>query len=86
MTEAAIKAAGKRQLEAWGWMVINLIQTNQNGITDTLNLRNGRAVFIEWKRPGQNPRQLQDYRIKKLQEQGFEAFVARSINDIKHLQ
>ena len=83
MLESEIKRRGTKLLESWGWMVIHLIQTNCNGICDTLCLRTGRAVFIEWKRPGQAPRELQLFRIRKLKEKGFQTFV---ITDLKQLE
>lgn len=86
MTEAALKSAGKKLLEKWGWQVIHLIQTNVNGIPDTLILRNKRALFIEWKRPGQEPRPLQSYRHRKLREQGFETLIVHYIEDLKDLK
>jgi hypothetical protein len=64
-------------------MVIHLIQTNQNGIPDTLILRAGIAVFIEWKQPGKKPEELQLYRHKKLKDQGFKTLV---VTDLKQLE
>ena len=86
MLESEIKRRGTRLLEQWGWMVTHLIQTNQNGIPDTLILRNSVAYFIEWKQPGKQPRELQQYRIRKLQEQGFKTFVVTSLKDIEPLK
>lgn len=86
MRESEIKKLCKDKLELWGWMVIHLIQTNQNGIPDTLILRNGRSVFIEFKRPGEKPKELQEYRHRKIREKGFTTIVARSLEDIAHLQ
>lgn len=83
MLESEIKRKGTKKLEGWGWLVLHLIQTNQNGIPDTLILRNSQAYFIEWKQPGHNPRPLQSYRIEKLRDQGFETLV---ITDIKQLE
>lgn len=83
MLESELKRRGTKLLESWGWMVIHLIQTNCNGICDTLILRAGVAVFIEWKQPGKKPEELQCYRIRKLQEQGFKTFV---VTDLKQLE
>lgn len=86
MLESAIKKRCSRQLEEWGWEVIHLIQTSKNGIPDTLILRAGRMVFLEFKRPGKRPEPLQEYRHKKLREHGFEVIVAKSLSDIVHLR
>jgi hypothetical protein len=86
MLESEIKKKCTKQLELWGWMVIHLVQTNCNGIPDTLILRNAVVYFIEFKQPGKSPRELQVYRIRKLQEQGFKTFVVTSLKDIEPLK
>lgn len=86
MLESEIKKKCTKQLESWGWMVIHLIQTNCNGIPDTLILRKSVAYFIEFKQPSKVPRELQLYRIRKLQEQGFKTFVVTSLKDIEPLR
>jgi len=86
MLESEIKRKCRDKLESWGWMVVHLIQTNQNGIPDTLILRKTVAYFIEFKQPGNAPRKLQDYRIQKLKEQGFKTFVVTSLKDIEPLR
>jgi hypothetical protein len=86
MLESEIKRKCRDQLEKWGWMVIHLMQTNTNGIPDTIILRKSVIYFIEFKRPTKEPRVLQDYRIRKLQEQGFKTFVVTSLKDIEPLR
>lgn len=86
MLESQIKAKCRDQLEKWGWLVIHLVQTNQNGIPDTIILRKTIAYFIEFKQPGKQPRELQLYRIRKLHEQGFETLVVTSLKDIEKLK
>ena len=86
MLESELKRRGTKLLEQWGWMVIHLVQTNANGIPDTIILRKTVIFFIEFKRPGKDPRVLQDYRIRKLQEQGFKTFVVTSLKDIEPLK
>ena len=86
MLESELKRRGTKLLEQWGWMVIHLIQTNCNGICDTLCLRSGEAVFIEWKQPGQKPRELQQYRIRKLREQGFQTLVVTDLKELEKLR
>jgi len=86
MLESEIKRKGTKLLESWGWMVIHLIQTNTNGIPDTLILRKTTAYFIEWKQPGKRPEELQFYRIRKLQEQGFKTFVVTDLKELEKLR
>lgn len=86
MLESQIKKKCKKKLEDWGWFVIHLIQTNKNGIPDTLILRNGEAIFIEFKRPGKLPGELQKYRMDKFSEYGFKSIIVQSVKNIEHLK
>lgn len=83
MLESELKRKGTKRLEDWGWIVIHLIQTNKNGSSDSIILRKKIIYFLEWKQPGQQPRELQLYRIRKLREQGFETLV---ITDLRQLE
>lgn len=56
-------------------MVVKLSITNKPGFPDLMCLKDGKAVFIEVKRPGEKPRPLQRYRLEELTELGFEASV-----------
>lgn len=85
MKESLIQTKIKTKLEASGWMVIKLIQTSCNGITDQLALKEGKAVFIEVKQPGKKPTDLQLHRHKQLREKGFEVVVATDVSDILFL-
>jgi hypothetical protein len=86
MLESEIKRRGTKKLEDWGWIVIHLIQTNKNGSSDSIILRNKVIYFLEWKRPGHTPRELQNYRIRKLREQGFETLVVTDLRQIEFLK
>lgn len=82
MLESELKKRGSKKLEDWGWEVIHLIQTNKNGIPDTIILKQGRALFIEWKQKGKHPEPLQVYRHQKLKEQGFTTYVIRDLTEL----
>lgn len=63
-----------------GWMTVNLIQTSTNGIADTLYLKAPkRVVFVEYKKPGEVPRALQDYRRGQIEAMGFEYYLVDSL-------
>ena len=73
--ERDIQATLIRRYEKQGYVVVKLILTNLTGIPDLLLLKDGKASFVEVKRPGQKPRPLQEYRIKQLKECGFDVRV-----------
>lgn len=73
--ESAVQSSLIKKFEKQGYLVVKLILTNKSGIPDLLLLKNGKASFVEVKRHGQKPRPLQQFRIKELQNQGFEVEV-----------
>lgn len=85
MLESALKSRAKKELEKAGWLVVHLIQTNLNGIPDTMILKDGKAIFIEFKQKGKTARELQEYRIKQLKEHGFEAVVIDDMEEVRKL-
>jgi Holliday junction resolvase len=64
-----------KKMETAGWFVVNLIKTNKNGIPDLMCLKDGKCVFIECKEKNDTLKPLQAFRIKQLQEMGFDAYV-----------
>lgn len=70
-----------KELERDGWFVVNLIKTSKNGIPDLMALKDGKAKFIECKEVRDTLKPLQAYRIKQLNEMGFEAYVNKKKND-----
>lgn len=85
--ESKVKTRCCEKLESWGWYVLHLIQTNKNGITDTLIVRDGRYVWIEFKRDeNSTPEPLQLYRISELRNLGCEVMVVNAYEDIFCLQ
>ena len=77
MTEQKIQTRRIKQLEAEGYYVLKLIQTNKNGIPDLLALKDGEILFSEVKRPSGKLSKLQEYRLKELKEHGFKTEVFR---------
>ena len=73
--ESSIQARIIKRYTDEGWLVVKMGLCNINGIPDLLCLKDGKALFVEVKRPGKKPRRLQEYRIKQLQEQGFDVLV-----------
>ena len=80
MTEQQLQAKKIKQLEEGGFYVIKLTTTNKNGIPDLIALRSDRpALFVEVKTPKGKVSPLQRYRIKELQEYGFDVEVCRGL-------
>lgn len=75
--ESKIQARIIKRMEAQGYFVVKLILTNKPGIPDLLLLKDGKASFIEVKRPSEEPQPLQIYRINELRDLGFKCEVLR---------
>lgn len=83
--EAPIQSKYIKKLREAGWFVTKIMKTSTNGIPDTMCIKSGRVVFVEYKKPGGKLSPLQEYMIKKLQAEGMEVIVADCFSDIKHL-
>ena len=72
MKEQQIQAKKIKELEALGYYVIKLINTNKNGIPDLIAIPpNSDVLFVEVKRPDGKVTKLQEYRHKELNEKGI---------------
>lgn len=66
------------EYESKGYYVINLIQTNKNGIADLLCLKAGEPpLFIESKEANDTIKPLQLYRRKELINLGFKSIILK---------
>ena len=79
MTEQKIQSKRIKQLEAAGYYVIKLIQTNKNGIPDLVAIKKDCqcVLFSEVKTPKGKLSKLQEYRLKELGDHGFKTEVFR---------
>jgi len=78
MTEQKIQSNRIKQLEAEGYYVIKLIQTNKNGIPDLIAIPPDCGVlFSEVKRLKGRLSKLQEYRIKELNKHGLKTEIYR---------
>lgn len=73
--ESQIQRKIIQRYEAEGYMAVKIGLCNKPGFPDLMMLKDGKAVFIEVKRPGKKPRPLQQYRLDELRNAGFEALV-----------
>ena len=78
MTEQQIQSRRIKELEAQGYYVIKLVKTNKNGIPDLIAIPpNSNVLFSEIKRPQGKVSKLQEYRLKELDEYGFNTEIYR---------
>ena len=82
MLESAIQSKVIKELEAHGWYVIKLMQTNKNGIPDLIAHKEGRTTYMEIKRPNLKPTPLQDLRHREIKSHGIMVHTIRSVSDL----
>lgn len=75
LLESVIQRKIIKRYEADGYLVVKISLCNLNGFPDLMLLKDGKATFVEVKRPGQKPRALQEYRLKELRNAGFDALI-----------
>jgi len=75
LKESQIQNKKIKQLEEEGYFVVKLVLTNKMGIPDLLALKDGKALFLEVKKPNTKLTKLQEYRIQELKKQGFDTEV-----------
>lgn len=87
MLESELKKKCRLLLEKAGWYVVHIIQSNKNGIPDTVAIRRGETIWIEFKRPGKSidKKRLQAYRQKELTLHGAAHIECSDISHISHL-
>lgn len=54
-----------------------------SGVPDVLLIRNGRAVWLECKRPGEEPTKIQNHRMRELASAGCPVTVVTSAAEAK---
>ena len=84
--EKELEAACTRYAREQGWLSIKLENTGHTGIPDRLFLKDGRAVFVEFKTPGSGRLSLfQSHWLKRLEREQFTAVVIRNEEEFKEM-
>ncbi len=80
MKEQQIQAKKIKELEAQGYYVIKLINTNKNGIPDLIAIPpNSDVLFIEVKGPNGKVSKLQEFRHQELADKGIKVEIFKPI-------
>ena len=85
MNERTIEAKLKNAVETSGGLCWKLVCPGTTGVPDRICLMNSRAVFVELKAPGKQPRPIQQHRMNQLRDQGFQTFVVDSMDGIQEV-
>lgn len=85
MRESTIEKAVCKFATDHGCLVMKLAGPNQKGQPDRLFIRDGKVLFIEFKRPGQKPTPLQEKWLRDLRAQDVDAEWCDNADDGKVL-
>jgi Holliday junction resolvase len=84
-SERSIVAKGMAVAKSLGFYAVKLHGSAYSlvGIPDVMCLKDGKAYFIEFKRPGEDPTKIQQHRIRELIAVGCPSTVCRSAGDVR---
>ena len=85
MNEQFIESQLKKAIENMGGLCWKLVCPGTTGGPDRICLMRNRAVFVELKAPGKQPRPIQAHRMNQLRQQGFTALVVDSVDGIQEV-
>lgn len=85
MNEQFIESQLKKAIENMGGLCWKLVCPGTTGVPDRICLMRNRAVFVELKAPGKQPRPIQAHRMNQLRQQGFTALVVDSVDGIQEV-
>lgn len=74
--EGEIESYLVNQSEKRGILCYKFVSPGNRGVPDRILIGNGKTVFVELKAPGEEPRPLQEYVIKKMKKAGADVRVA----------
>lgn len=66
-----------------GWISYKFVSPSKRGVPDRMFLRDGKTVFVEFKRPGGIVSKIQEREIEKLRAQSFKVFVITSLRSMQ---
>lgn len=68
-----------------GWFAEKIMRTRRNGFPDYLYIRDGKVIFIEFKRPDEEPTVQQLKRHKEMREHGATVCVVDNLAEAKRI-
>lgn len=81
MTEQQIQTKIMLSLRKEGWYCNKIINTSLKGVPDIIAHKNGKTVYIEVKKPGLKPTNLQVYRMQELEKYGIKTLTATNVEE-----
>ncbi len=79
MRESKIEKEVIKYAETLGWLVYKFTSPGLRGVPDRLFLKNGTAIFIEFKATNKHPSRIQVKRMQEIMKAGFRVHYINTI-------
>jgi len=83
VNETGLKNRVKSYLVNTGWIVFKISDRFTAGIPDLVCMKDGRTIWIELKTPEGRVQPIQTWTINQIKSAGVEAYICRSIEEVK---
>jgi len=85
MLESKLQASCLKHAKLKGWYVLKVIKCNVSGFPDSVLLKDGQTIFVEFKSDKGTQSELQKYQQKLLENQGFKYYLVNNLNYFKEI-
>lgn len=82
--ESKVESRCREYAMGRGWWVSKFTSPGKKAVPDRLFIRNGVVLFIEFKRPGEQPTVQQAYRHKQMRDAGANVTWVSNFADFKN--
>lgn len=72
--ESTLEQQVRRYAERRGWLWMKFVSPGYAGVTDRIGIRRGRVIFLELKKEGEVPFELQEQVHQEMRDHGAEVF------------
>lgn len=83
--EGVIESYLTSRCEKLGFLCYKFVSPGNKGVPDRIVIGNGKTIFIETKKPGGAPRELQEYVMKKMKKSGAIVYVADTKENVDEI-
>ena len=85
MRESTIETNVSNYAKSKGWLSYKFTSPSNRGVPDRLYMKNGVAIFIEFKATGKKPTKLQEKIHSKIKAEDFLVYVIDNVDEGKNI-
>ncbi len=80
-SESQIEQTAVKKAREAGWLALKFQSPGNTGVPDRLFIKEGRTVFIEFKKDGGRLTELQKAQIRRLRSFGAEVYICYTVDE-----